>query len=175
MSIAALILWAVTAGAGFRLLVNRASAEPNHPDHPNPPAPQAAQVLEAAQVSRPRTVLGTPLAPQERTAPRAAVPPGRHPLLEFLHPALGISGLACWFMFVLTHYHTFAWVALGVIAVTVVAGLSWLVSNTRAAKRQPDSGTAGPGFPARLVMFHGLAAATTVLVAVITALVASRT
>jgi hypothetical protein len=120
-------------------------------------------------------VLGTPLAPQERTTPRAAVPPGKHPLLEFLHPALGITGLACWFMFVLTHDKGFAWIALGVIAVTVVAGLNWLASNTRAARRQPDSGTAGPDFPARVVRFHGLAAATTVVLAVITALVASST
>ena len=81
---------------------------------------------------------------------------GEHPLLEFSHPALALTGLACWFMFVFVHYHPFAWISFGILVVTIGVGLSWLARNTRDARRQAS---ATWRFPPRLVVTHGLAAA----------------
>jgi hypothetical protein len=85
-----------------------------------------------------------------------------HPLLEFAHPALGVIGLGSWFMFVATRYRTFEWISVGVLAVTIGAGLTWLAISTRAARRgDRPAGSA----PARVIVAHGLAAATaTILV-----------
>jgi len=95
--------------------------------------------------------------------PRVATPPGEHPLLEFIHPALAVVGIACWFMFVLVHYRPFAWIAFAILVVTMAVGLTWLAASRRA------SGATWT-FPRRLVVLHGLvvtlAIALTVLAAI---------
>ncbi len=63
---------------------------------------------------------------------RVTSPTGEHPFLEFCHPALAITGIACWLMFVLVHYRPFAWIAFGILVATMALGLAWLAS-TRSA------------------------------------------
>ena len=61
--------------------------------------------------------------------------PGEHPLLEFCHPALGVVGLGLWFIYVGTGHRPLAWVAFGVLVLTIGAGLSWLIRSARSAER----------------------------------------
>lgn len=161
MAIVTLVLWLITAGAGIALLGASGAARQ-----------RAAQPAEAAVPARvgavPRTAEGKP-----PPGPQASVgtPPGEHPLLEFSHPALAVAGLACWFMFVLVHYRPMAWIAFGIVLAAIALGLTWLARNARHRKRHPGS-TAG--FPPRLVLTHGIAAAVTIALTVLTALTASR-
>ena len=102
---------------------------------------------------------------------RVTSPPGEHPLLEFCHPALAITGIACWMMFVLVHYQPFAWIAFAILVLTLVVGLSWLTVNRRAA----DHGASGVwAFPPRLVALHGAVVALAIALTVLTAITASR-
>ena len=148
MAIAALAVWALTAGAGVYLLTAVIAAKRATAGARTAPA-------ETVPVPPPSTRVPPPI-------PRSKVkaPPGEHPLLEFCHPALGITGLACWFAFVATHDRTFAWIALAVLLVTIGAGLGWLLAGRRAAREQADGG-AGRVVPAHHIVLHGLAAATT--------------
>jgi hypothetical protein len=102
---------------------------------------------------------------------KVAAPPGEHPLLEFSHPALAITGLACWFMYVFVRYTPFAWISFGILMVTISIGLTWLVHNKRAAGRRLKGAW---HFPPRLVLLHGTAAAVAILLSVLTALSASH-
>jgi hypothetical protein len=179
VDIAALLLWIVTAGAGLYLLAAGRPASP------------AAEVPEPATVPPSRPVQsGLPqatvdaLAAGARVPPiahtRVTTPPGQHPLLEFMHPALGIIGLACWIAYVVTKFHTFAWIAFGVLLATIAAGLTWYTVNARlaaarAAGRAPGSGATsarGRRYPPRRILIHGGAASTTLMLALITLLLA---
>jgi len=116
-----MLLWIFTAGAGVFLLATRPTA-PVRPAPAERGIPQAAVDAMAA---------GARVPPITHT--RVAVQPGQHPLLEFMHPALGIIGLGSWIAFVATKYHTFAWVSFGVLLVTIAAGLTWFTVNRRQA------------------------------------------
>jgi hypothetical protein len=162
LAITVLVLWVLTAAAGVSLLstgnaARRLAAGPVRPAFG--PARSAAVPL---------TDDGKP-PPVPRT--RVAAPPGEHPLLEFSHPALALTGLAFWFVFVLIHYRPLAWISFGVLVVTLGAGLSWLAANARAARRREG---AARRFPPRLIVFHGLAAAVALALTVLTALSASH-
>ena len=149
---------------------------------PQAGGPQAASVPRAGappvggpqaggpRAGAPRTA-GVPQAAAMAYAAGAAVPPithtrittrpGEHPLLEFMHPALGVAGLGCWIAFVITRFGVFAWVAFGVIIVTIAAGLTWYTVNARAARAErsgreparrdgtgePDAAEPGTGEP----------------------------
>ena len=89
-----------------------------------------------------------------------------HPLLEFCHPALGVIGLMFWIFFVVTSHPAFAWIAVGVLAVTALAGLTWLISGIRERRARVPS---GPVFPRHLVLLHGLAVACTFTLVLIAA------
>ena len=116
------------------------------------------------------------------TAPEGVAPAGApgtegSPLLEFLHPLLALLGLTFWIFFVMTSDRLFAWIAFGVVVATVLAGLSWALVTRRAERpeaRRADRelAAAGVSFPARLVMMHGLAAACTLALVVISAITA---
>ena len=170
-------------------------------------APQArAPPAGGPQAGAPRTA-GVPQAAARAYAAGAAVPPithtritarpGEHPLLEFMHPALGVAGLGCWIAFVITRFTVFAWAAFGVIIVTIAAGLTWYAVNARAARaersgREPGvsrDGTGQPGaaepgagadgaraparrYPARRLLVHASGAAVTFVLALVTALAA---
>jgi hypothetical protein len=110
------------------------------------------------------------------THTRVTTRPGEHPLLEFMHPALGIVGLGGWIAFVITRFRVFAWVALGVIVVTIAAGVIWCVVNARAGRaggRHPARrGRRHPARRARRLLIHGSGAAVTFVLAIVTALIA---
>jgi hypothetical protein len=152
LDIAAMLLWIFTAGAGIYLLAAGRSVYPA-----GSPAGAAADAeAEAeAEARTPATVpasrpaqAGIPQAAAEALAHGARVPPithtrivtqpGQHPLLEFMHPALGIVGLGCWIAFVATKFGTFAWVSSGVLVATIAAGLTWYTVNRRHAARSPE-------------------------------------
>ena len=159
---------------------------------PRAGAPRAAGVPQAAATAY---AAGAAVPPITHT--RITTRPGEHPLLEFMHPALGVAGLGCWIAFVITRFGVFAWAAFGVIIVTIAAGLTWYTVNARAARaarsgREPGvsrDGTGQPGaaepgagadgaraparrYPARRLLVHGSGAAVTFVLALVTALAA---
>jgi hypothetical protein len=171
LDIAAMLLWMITAGAGLYLLV---AGRPGRPA--GPPVADGAAVTEAAEAeamapvtvpaSRPAQA-GIPQAAAEALAAGARVPPithtriatqaGQHPLLEFMHPALGSVGLGIWIAYVATKFGTFAWVSFGILLATIAAGLTWYTVNRRHATRSSKASevleTAGaPGTAGVLVI-----------------------
>lgn len=198
MDIAALFLWIFTAAAGLRLLAaGKPARGPAVPPADSGTVPAATAPVPAGAVATSDTEAsagapvssggpasaGVPAAaaaayaagtgrPPPITHTRISTGPGEHPLLEFMHPALGLIGLGCWIAFVVTRFGTFAWVASGIVAVTIGAGLSWAASNARAARRRGP--VPGPRFPARLIAAHGAAAAVTLALAIVTALTAAH-
>ena len=208
MDIAAMLLWMVTVGAGVSLLIAGRPARDAASRAAGRAAPATAPAPEPATAPAPaRAVPGTAGVPQAAAAAYAAgaaVPPithtriatrpGEHPLLEFMHPALGLIGLGCSIAFVLTHFGTFAWAALAVIVVTITAGLFWYTVNARAARaagtappaeaRQPAESGRAPGaavsgpparhYPPQRLLAHGSAAAVTFALTLVTALLAHR-
>jgi hypothetical protein len=161
VAIVVLLLWFATAAAGLTLL--RAGGSARQGAQPSPPAVAPARIGAI-----PLTADGKP-PPVPRT--RVATPAGDHPLLEFSHPALAITGIACWMMFTFVHYRPLAWIAVAVLAVTILIGLSWLVSGRRTVRRR---GSPAPSFPPRLIWLHGLAAACSITLTVLAAVTASR-
>jgi hypothetical protein len=141
-----MLLWMITAGAGLYLLVSGRPGRPVGP--PVADGADGAAVTEAAEAMTPVTVpasrpaqAGIPQAAAEALAAGARVPPithtriatqpGQHPLLEFMHPALGIVGLGIWIAYVATKFSTFAWVSFGILLATITAGLTWYTANRR--------------------------------------------
>jgi hypothetical protein len=193
VAIAALVVWALTAAAGVYLLTSVIAAQragasspvaPAAPDGSTTPA-TTTPVASAAGVPAPLTgrpgphetgQAGTAVPFRRAPAPiqhdKVSTPPGEHPLLEFCHPALGVTGLAFWFAFVATHRQAFAWIAIAVLAITIAAGLGWLATHARSARHRP--GGSLPAVPAHRVVIHGVAAAATCGLAVIAILAASR-
>lgn len=192
LAIAALILWVLTAGAGVSLLssgraARGAAAGPAQtadaaggparpadaargPDHPADAAAGPAQTAGA-----PARFAAIPLTEDGRPPPvphaKVAAPPGEHPLLQFSHPALALIGFGFWLAFVLVHYRPLAWISFGILVITLSAGLSWLGGNALAARRRQGAVRA---FPPRLIVLHGLAAAATLALTVLTALSAGH-
>jgi len=194
MAIVVLVLWLFTAGAGFYLLVtsNLGRARPAAPSTPGPqpvtgPQPMPVTQPRTAAPATAATAAAMPQAtPSRRTARRAArerwdppslvaarqapILPGARSVVEFAHPAGGIIGLGFWLGFTLVHNRALGWIAFGLVAATACVGLGWFTANTRAARRADPSRPA-PSFAGRLVALHGSAAALTVALAALTALV----
>jgi hypothetical protein len=112
--------------------------------------------------------------------------PGLRELAEFAHPALAIIGLGFWLGYVLSHDRLFAAVGLGILLGAICAGLSWFTVSTRAARNAATAGAGGGAaggagrektstaplsFSSRLLIWHGVGAALTLLFA---ALIAAR-
>jgi hypothetical protein len=181
VSIAALAVWAFTVAAGAYLLTHVIAAKRADRERPAPrPAQPVPTAASAAAPAAPR--LGAPRPGAPPGAPRPGAPPpiprtkvtagpGDHPLREFSHPALAAIGLACWLAFTGTHDLAFAWPACGALAVTAGIGLGWLTGNIRAARGR---GQAGAGVPGHLIAVHGIAAATTVILVVLTVVTAAH-
>jgi hypothetical protein len=160
------------------------------------PVTQPASVPPPALVPRPAAVPRAPassVTPSRRAARQAArrasrerwdppslvaskhapiLPSGRS-LVEFAHPAAGITGLAFWLGFTLVHNRALGWIGFGLAAATACVGLGWFMANARAARRADPGprGRSAPSFAGRLVALHGSAAALTVALAALTALV----
>jgi hypothetical protein len=187
VAILVLVLWLFTAGAGFSVLISsnlkRDRSAPAAPlvaaaaPTPSPAAPSASP-RAAKQLRRER--FDPPSLVAARNAPLI---PGGRALLEFTHPACGIIGLAFWLGFTLVHARLLGWIGFGLAAVTACAGLTWFTVNVRAARRHPqhaphhdapDHESAqeepAPSFHGRLVALHGAAAALTLVLAALTAL-----
>ena len=179
MAIVVLVLWLFTAGAGFYLLITSSlgRARPARPSFAGPlsaaaPFPEApfpeAPSLQARRASKDRW------APPSLVASRQApVLPSGRTLVEFAHPAGGIIGLAFWLGFTLVHNRTLGWIGFGLAAATASVGLSWLAANWSAARRarRAGPGRPAPSFAGRLVALHGSAAAVTLALAALAALV----
>lgn len=182
MDIAALLLWLVTAGAGLYLLLAGRPASPavEAPEPATvPPSPPAPAGLPQATVDA--LAAGATVPPI--TGTRVIIPPGQHPLLEFMHPALGLIGLGTWIAFVVTGFRTFAWIAFGVLLATIAAGLTWYTINARLAAARATEASAKPAakpaaggrhYPPRRIIIHGGAAGTTLILALITLLIATH-
>ena len=182
MAIVVLVLWMFTAGAGFRLLFtsNLGRARPAGPSARGPQPAPAATAAHAARAAPTRPASGR--AARDRWAPpslvaarQAPILPGARSLVEFAHPAGAIIGLAFWLGFTLVHARALGWIGFGLAAVTACVGLGWFTANTRAARGStgPTGPTTGstPSFADRLVALHGSAAAVTVALAALAALV----
>jgi hypothetical protein len=144
-------------------------------------APNAASAASATTAAR--TADGPPSRRAARRAARqrwdppslvaarqAPVLPGARSLVEFAHPTGGVIGLAFWLGFTLVHNRALGWIGFGLAAATACVGLGWFTVNTRAARRADPSRPA-PSFVGRLAALHGSAAALTVALAALTALV----
>jgi len=171
VAIFVLILWIATASAGFTLL--RAGGAARRLAAQSRGREQAAKTgVPLAAV--PARIGAPPLTEDGKPPPiphtRVVAAPGEHPLLEFAHPALAVTGLAFWGMFTFVHYRPMAWIAIGVLIVTICIGLGWLAGGRR-ERRRADVGW---DFPPRLAALHGLAAGLTIVLTVVAALVARR-
>jgi hypothetical protein len=191
MAVLVLVLWFFTAGAGFSTLLssNLGRSRPAA-DIPLPtdraPAPATAAAPGVGAAARASAAAPGALTPEELkrlrreqfdppslvAARQAPVVPGARALLEFAHPAFGIIGLAFWLGYSLVHARLLGWIAFGLVAVTVCAGLAWFTANLRADRsHDPDSGEPGPAFRPRMVAIHGGAAALTFILAALTVIV----
>jgi len=138
------------------------------------PISPSASVAPSAGPLSPRELRAArdPFAPPSLVASRQApIVPDLRSVAEFAHPACAISGLGFWLGFTLIHARVLAWIAFGLIVLTACIGLAWFTANTRAVRRQSD-GQPPPLFASRLILVHGGAAAVTLTLAVLTALVA---
>ena len=193
MAIVVLVLWMITAGAGLRLLLTSSLGRVRPPGPPAAGSQAASVAQPAAAGSQPASAFPAAAAPREARAvssPRAArraardrwappslvaarqapLLPGARSLMEFAHPAGAIVGLAFWLGFTLIHARSLGWIAFGLIAFTACVGLAWFTANARAARRG-DGDRPAPYFSGRLMVLHGCAAAVTITLAALTALV----
>jgi hypothetical protein len=161
VTIAALVLWLLAAGAGVALLSSGNAARRRGAALAPTGAPPGPAAVPLAEDGSP------PPGPHTRVV----APSGEHPLLEFSHPALAITGLAFWLGYALVRDRALAWISLGVLLVTLAAGISWLARNAGTARRRPGS---PPSFAPRLILVHGVAAAAVLALTVVTALSAGH-
>jgi hypothetical protein len=203
MAIVVLVFWLFTAGAGFYLLVTSnlgrarpAAAAPAAEPAAAPAESATVPASATAAVPAPQAAPGAPTAspappPSKREVRRAArnrfdppsltaaksapVVPGLRSLLEFAHPAFAIVGLGFWLAFTFVHDRALGWIGFGLVTATACLGLTWFTANTRAAgKHGSPDGEPAPSFSTRMVMLHGGAAAVTLVLAALAALVLGR-
>jgi hypothetical protein len=181
-----MVVWALTAGIGIYVLAagitaQRRAAGPAAGPAAGAPARTAWPPVLAGSADEDEDgallVGAAALATGLAVAPEPAVsrPAGEgSPLLEFIHPALGLFGLTFWIFFVMTGDRLFAWLAFGVVMIAVVAGLSWELINRRQARRRAQQTDGGLNFPPHLIALHGAAAACTVALVVLAAVAATH-
>jgi hypothetical protein len=104
---------------------------------------------------------GLRAARSDATIPTRLVPP-----LIFGHFLLAATGLVLWIVYVIIELDVLTWIAFGLLVLVVILGetmfLRWRHSRTEAT---PEA-----RFPAAVVYGHGLFAATTVVLVLLTAL-----
>jgi hypothetical protein len=187
VAIAALALWTLTVAFGVYLLVTSGRVRPAAPQDAEPDL-EAGSPASAAAGSAPRQAPataavasgGAPAAPGGAAVPVPSVKrrdifdppslreaksesiPGMRALGEFTHPALAITGFAFWLLYTLVHDRIFGAIALGIMLGAIAAGISWAVSNGRAAKREDGDALV---FSGRVLAFHVAGAALTLLLA----------
>jgi hypothetical protein len=137
-------------------------------------APTAADPAKSARTARreARRAARNRWDPPSLAASKSApMMPQFRSLAEFVHPACAIIGLAFWLGFTLVHSRPLAWIAFGLVAFTACVGLAWFTANARAARRR-DPAEPPPSFNGRVIALHGAAAAVTLALAALTALIA---
>ncbi|MET8053402.1 MULTISPECIES: hypothetical protein [unclassified Streptosporangium] len=91
-------------------------------------------------------------------------------LLIFAHPALAVSALACWIVYVRTLEPAFAWLSFGVLALSALLGFTmftrWLGGGRHARGAEQR-------FPMVAVVLHGVAGVATFVLVLLTAAIAS--
>jgi hypothetical protein len=105
-----------------------------------------------------------------------------HPVVVFTHLTLALSGLVVWAVYLLTDQQRLAWIALGTLTVIALLGLT-MFARWIPVHRGPDRPAApvpSPGnpaavppeshFPEAVVACHGLLAASTYVLVLLTAL-----
>jgi hypothetical protein len=165
VAIVVLLLWLATAIIGITLLRAAGRARDEREAAAAPAAPVAAPVRIGAA---PLTAAGLP-PPIPHS--RVGTPAGDHTLLEFSHPTLAISGIACWIMFTFVQYEPLAWIAFGFLTAALLMGLAWFAISRRSARQET---TQTWSFPPRLVAVHGAIATLSIALTALTAVVASR-
>jgi hypothetical protein len=201
MAIVVLVLWMFTAGAGVYVLVTsnlgraRPAVNPDlAPQMASAVAPSASTAAaDSAVAAGPSAASPSAAAPaksaraarrEERRAVRdrwdppslaksksEPMMPQFRSLVEFTHPACGITGLAFWLGFTLVHSRPLGWIAFGLVAFTACVGLAWFTANVRASRRR-DPAEPAPSFNGRVIALHGAAAAVTLSLAALTVLIA---
>jgi hypothetical protein len=174
LAIIVLVLWFATVGAGLTLLRAGGAARRLAAEGSQVPATRPSLAAQPAGAG-PVTVGAIPLTAEGKPPPvphaRVATPPGEHPLLEFAHPALAITGLAFWAMFTFVHSRPMAWTAVAIAVVTIALGLAWQARNSLDRRRKAPA--AWP-FSGRLVALHVSAASCSFVLAIVSALVAGH-
>jgi hypothetical protein len=166
MAIAVLVLWALTACAGLRLLFTSGLGRARS-------AETSAEIPAEVRAREPATAGAPPTKRDIRRAERARFDTPElmrsrkesvgslREVVEFAHPACAIVGLAFWMGYSLVHNRALAWIAFGLAATTACVGLAWFFSNRK-----------NKLFSARLIAIHGSGAALTFVLAALTALTA---
>jgi uncharacterized membrane protein SirB2 len=120
----------------------------------------------------------------QRGGIKQADQPGRRirPPLIFTHLLLAASGLVVWIIYLASHTRALAWIAFGLLLVVASLGFGmlalWLQRRQAAPALagQPSAGTlegstpAEQHFPVPIVLAHGLFAATTLVLVLLSAL-----
>jgi hypothetical protein len=179
VAIAAMAAWMCTVAVGVYLLLTSTRSDAA------PPAPaEHAMVPQAAASARPPEAAAGPVRARDRFDPPSLAQakseplPGLRALAEFTHPALAVTGCAFWLIYTLSRDRIFAAIGAGILLGAIGAGLSWAVSNARAAKRERAAESAGGSaadatgeripalvFSRRMMILHGAGAALTLLLA----------
>lgn len=157
MAIVGLVLWACTIAVGVYLLASStrvgARAEAEQPEPLTVPAAPAARERDRFDPLSLREAKSEPI-------------PGLRALGEFTHPALAIIGFAFWLLYTMVHDAILGTIALGVLAGTVAAGVSWAVANGKAAGKEKGDALV---FRGKVLVFHVAGAALTLTLAALLA------
>jgi hypothetical protein len=151
-----------------------AVADPPSAAGPSAAGPSAATPAKSARAARreerraARDRWDPPSLAQSKSEPMM---PQLRSLVEFAHPACGITGLAFWLGYTLVHSRPLGWIAFGLVGFTACVGLAWFTANVRASRRR-DPAEPAPSFNGRVIALHGAAAAVTLSLAALTVLVA---
>jgi hypothetical protein len=178
VSIAALVLWICTVAVGAYLLATArryGNTEATRSDPVSVSAGQPAGSPAGAPAPAPARVKD-PFAPPSLQRERSESLPLMRALVEFAHPALGMTGFGFWFGYLVSRDRIFLLISLGILLGTICAGLTWFTANSRAVKRVAAAEAAGqPGledprfaphtYSPRVLILHGTGAALTLLIA----------
>ena len=180
MAIAALALWMCTVAVGAYLLAT-ASRYGNAESAPSEAVSVSAGQPSASPADAPAPATPTrvkdPWAPPSLQRERSESLPLMRALVEFAHPALGMTGLGFWFGYVVSHNRIFLAISLGILLGAICAGVTLFTVNARAARRaaaDADSAPAATGTapltasPLVLIL-HAAGATLTLLFAVLIA------
>jgi hypothetical protein len=181
VAIAALVLWICTVAVGAYLLATarrygNTEAAPSEPVSVSAGQPSASPAGAPAPATPAR--VKDPFAPPSLQRERSESLPLMRALVEFAHPALGMTGFGFWFGYLVSRDRIFLAISLGVLLGTICAGLTWFTVNSRAVKRVAAAEAAGqPGledprfaphtYSPRVLILHGAGATLTLLIAVL--------